>query len=913
MEKELDWKRYEEVAVQTVAEGIVMLKNDNKTLPLRNDDVVSVFGRIMFHYYKSGTGSGGMVNVTKVTGILDGLTEENVKINDWLLEKYREWEKEHPYDHGIGWGGEPWSQQEMQLTEEEVREASENSTCAVFVIGRTAGEDKDNTPNRGGYYLSEEEKRMLVLVRKYFRRMAVLLNVGGIIDMEEINEIGPDSILYVWQGGMVGGCGTARVLTGKVSPSGKLPDTIARKVSDYPSDANFGSETRNYYAEDIYVGYRYFETMAKEKVLYPFGFGLSYTEFTKQVTEIRAESERTIICVSVTNTGNFPGKEVVQLYVEAPQGKLGHPSRVLAAFAKTRELQPKESEVLTLSVSEYEYASYDDSGASGHRFCYVCEEGTYRFYLGGDVRSAVPIYERLLTETKVLRELNQQMAPVLPMQRIRPVLCGDAYIKGEEATPLLERNEEEMHRLRIPKEIPYTGNRGILLSDVYSGRNSMDDFIGQLSDHELACLIRGEGMGSPRVTPGTASAFGGVSPELEAYGIPAACCSDGPSGMRMDCGTTAFSLPNGTLIASTFNEPLLEELFSFTGLEMVVNQIDSLLGPGMNIHRHPLNGRNFEYFSEDPFLTGHMAAAELRGLHSAGVTGTIKHFCANNQETKRHYADGVISERALREIYLKGYEIAVSEGKADSIMTTYGPVNGLWTAGRGDLNDAILRGEWNFEGVTMTDWWAMINERNQAPDKENFAAMARARNDLYMVCSKGSENNDNTEKSLADGTLLRCELQRNAKDICGFLLHTHALKRIMGTEDSVTVVNSPENAQSHPGATAVYELGTTAEIDLSDVQTEKGKSHIFTLEVMKQGLYRIELSASSELGALAQMPVSLFSMGTLVGTFTWNGTEGKTVTYSADVYFFSHYSAIRLFFAQGGLNLKKMRLIRIGD
>ena len=224
-------------------------------------------------------------------------------------------------------------------------------------------------------------------------------------------------------------------------------------------------------------------------------------------------------------------------------------------------------------------------------------------------------------------------------------------------------------------------------------------------------------MGSPRVTPGTASAFGGVADSLTGFGIPCGCCSDGPSGMRLDCGTKAFSLPNGTLIASTFNKSLVTELFKLMGREMSANKVDCLLGPGMNIHRHPLNGRNFEYFSEDPYLSGTIAAAELMGLHSEGVTGTIKHFCGNNQETNRHNIDSAVSERALREIYLKGFEIAVREGGADSIMTSYNSVNGLWSAGNYDLCTTILRDEWGFKGFVMTDWWANINERGKPVDK----------------------------------------------------------------------------------------------------------------------------------------------------------------------------------------------------
>lgn len=283
MKRILDWNDYLRTAAETVSEGIVMLKNENYALPLNKKDEIAVFGRIQLHYYKSGTGSGGMVNVSKVTGIVDGLIESGIKINEKLLSVYKEWDKENPFDLGSGWGCEPWSQKEMPLTDDLVKEISSKVQTAIVIIGRTAGEEQDNTLSEGSYYLSSLEKDMLDKVSKNFSKVIVLLNVGGIMDMEYIESCNPDSILYVWQGGMTGGTGTASVLTGEVSPSGKLPDTIAYSVSDYPSDSCFGDKVRNFYKEDIYVGYRYFETFAKEKVRYPFGFGLSYTDF-----EIRA-------------------------------------------------------------------------------------------------------------------------------------------------------------------------------------------------------------------------------------------------------------------------------------------------------------------------------------------------------------------------------------------------------------------------------------------------------------------------------------------------------------------------------------------------------------------------------------------------------------------------------------------------
>lgn len=908
MERILDWNKYLDTAAKMVSEGIVMLKNEKNALPLDTNKEVAVFGRIQFHYYKSGTGSGGMVNVTKVVNILDGLIDNGVKVNEKLLGTYRKWDKENPFDLGEGWGGEPWSQKEMPLDEGLVKETAKSCETAIVIIGRTAGEEQDNRLEAGSYLLSDDEIEMLTVVRKHFKKVVLLLNVGNIIDMADINRIAPDAVLYVWQGGMTGGKGTADVLTGKVSPSGKLPDTIAYKASDYPSDANFGREkNRDIYAEDIYVGYRYFETFAKEKVLYPFGFGLSYTAFEIKTEKAEITEGAVKLSVSVKNIGSYKGKEVIEVYCEAPQGRLGKAARVLCGFEKTRELVPQEEQAVEIAVDIAKLASYDDSGVTGNKSCYVLEAGEYKFYVGSDVRSAEYACSFEQGEDLVTERLTQSLAPVESFERIKPVCEGGAFSIGREAVPVSEVDESARRLEKLPKEIAYTGDKGIKLWDVKNGKNTMDEFIAQLSDYDLSCIIRGEGMGSPRVTAGTASAFGGVSENLNGFGIPAGCCSDGPSGMRLDCGTKAFSLPNGTMIASSFNKELTSELFTFMGLEMAANKVDCLLGPGMNIHRHPLNGRNFEYFSEDPFLTGKMAAAELKGMAGAGVTGTIKHFCANNRETNRHFIDSVVSERALREIYLKGFEIAVKEGGASSVMTTYGRVNGLWTAGNFDLNTVILREEWGFKGFTMTDWWANINVRGKEPDKTDFAAMARAQNDVYMVCPDGEKNDDNTLAALENGGIERCELQRNAANICGFLLHTNALKRAEGIGDTIKVINREDEEQEDDKPVQFYKVDRDITLDLSDVDTKKGTSYSFALDLSNFGIYRVIVTASSTQSELAQIPMTLFSMGTAVGTFTFNGTGGKAVSMEKETPMFSRFTTFRIYFAQNGLDLHSIR------
>ena len=913
MEKRiLDWNKYCETSAKAVAEGIVMLKNDG-VLPLDKANEVAIFGRIQLHYYKSGTGSGGMVNVSHVVSIPEGLRNAGVKLNEPLYNTYDEWDSTHPFDFGEGWGTEPWCQEEMPLTDDIVSAAAKMSDVAVVIIGRTAGEEMDNKEKQGSFMLTDLEEDMLRRVRANFKKMIVLLNVPALFDMGFMDRYSPEAVLYVWQGGMVGGTGTAMVLTGEVSPSGKLADTIAYNISDYPSAPYFGEDKRDFYCEDIYVGYRYFETFAKDKVRYPFGFGMSYTSFRIKAHTYTAHSGENAnvvtLGVSVKNIGDYAGKEVVQVYLEAPQGKLGKPARVLCGFEKTKTLAPNEEQELKITVDLREFASYDDSGVTGHRFCRVLEAGEYNFYVGSDVRNAKTIWRKNLSEDVVVEQLTQALAPVLPFKRMK----NDNGVVAFEDVPLSMQEEFDRRAENIPEEIPQTGDRGIKLSDVYSGKNTMREFIAQLSDEDLSCIIRGEGMGSPKVTAGTASAFGGVSEGLKAYGIPCGCCSDGPSGMRMDCGTKAFSLPGGTLLACTFDRELLTELFTLMGLEMTANNVECLLGPGMNIHRHPLNGRNFEYFSEDPYLTGEIACAELRGLHSVGVTGTIKHFCGNNRETHRHWLDSVISERALREIYLRGFEKAIKQGGAKTIMTTYGSLNGVWTAGSYDLNTTVLRNEWGFEGFSMTDWWANINRRGEAPDKRDFAIMAMAQNDVYMVCADGGDHDDNTLKSLEKGELKRSELQRNAANILGFLMTTNALKREIGADSPVEIINRPADGNGEDGEVPYYPVEDEITLDLGGMMSKKGESYNFALDFAREGRYRVTVTASSELSELAQTAVTLFSVGSACGSFFFNGTGGKPVSISKEINIFSRFTSSRLHFAANGLKLHSISYERIGD
>ncbi|TCI47409.1 beta-glucosidase [Exiguobacterium sp. SH3S2] len=905
----LNWDTYKQLARTAVAEGAVLLKNE-QTLPIEAGTTVSVFGRSQFNYYKSGTGSGGMVNVSHVTSPLEALqASEGIQLNESLLQTYEAWVEENPFDKGVGWAGEPWSQPEMAVTDALVAEAAAKSDMALIMIGRTAGEDRDNTADPGSYLLTEIENELIEKVSKAFTKTAVVLNVGNIIDMKWATDYEPSAILYAWQGGLEGGTGLVDVLTGKVSPSGKLTDTIARSIDDYPSTKNFGHADKGIYQEDIYVGYRYFETFAKDEVLYPFGFGLSYTRFSTEVVETSEQNGLITINVAVTNTGAVDGKEVVQLYVEKPQGVLGNPARALVAFDKTGLLAPGERQTLEFSVPVTDFASYDDRGVTGHASSFVLEAGTYRIHAGTDVRSAVAVFDYELAELQVVETLSENMAPVTPFDRIKPVASGQGYEVSYEATPLRQVDVEARYLAERPMQRHQTSDNGLKLTDVYHGKAELETFLDQLTDEDLACIVRGQGMNSPRVTPGTAAAFGGVSDRLNELDIPAACCADGPSGIRMDIGTKAFALPNGTLLASSFNVALIEDLFEMTGLEMRKNRVDTLLGPGMNIHRNPLNGRNFEYFSEDPHVTGKMAIAQLNGMHRVGVTGTLKHFSANNQEAHRHDIDSVVSERALREIYLKGFEMAVKEGKATSIMTTYGAVNGVWTAGLYDQNTRVLRDEWGFEGIVMTDWWAKVNHHEDEPaNRQNTAAMVQSQNDLYMVVDRPDTNSfdDNTGAALAAGTLTRAELLRSAANICRFVLQSPAMERLLGLHDgSVEVIGLDEEAGQTIDFDVTYQhLANGESVSLIDADTSTGNTHVFAVSVDETGTYDVTITARSEAGELAQMPVTLFANNIPGPTFTFNGTGGEWVTQTKQLFFLNQHNYLQLYFTLGGLDVK---------
>ena len=912
-----DWKEYADIARKMVSEGCVLLKNDDKVLPIREGSKVALFGRIQFDYIKSGTGSGGMVNAPYVISILDAFKEEEgIELNEELLAVYEEWIKDNPFDKGKGWAMEPWCQKEMLLSDEVVKKAAKTSDIAVVIIGRTAGEDKDNSATEGSYYLTKEEDVMLKSVTENFGKVVVLLNVGNIIDMKWVDIYKPQAVMYCWQGGSEGGHGVLDVVTGRVNPSGRLADTIAYNIEDYPSTANFGAADINHYEEDIYVGYRYFETIAKDKVMYPFGYGLSYTTFSEESSFSLEGDDSIRISTRVKNTGSLAGKEVVQVYYEAPQGELCKPARSLVGFAKTDTLFPGMDETVSVTFSIDKMASFDDSGVTGHKNAYVLESGEYIIYAGTDVRNAEMVGSFTLNDTVVTKQLTEQCTPVVQMERIVIKKNSDGkYEICKEKVPtrtydLMKRIEENR-----PADRPCTGDKGYKFSQVVTGEVALDDYLDQLTDLELIYLTRGEGMCSPKVTPGVASAFGGTAEVLHTkYGMPIAACSDGPSGIRMDCGAVALSLPNGTAQACSFNLSLIEELYEYEGKELRKNKIDTLLGPGINIHRNPLNGRNFEYYSEDPYLTGACAVAELKGLHKYNVTGTCKHFATNNQESRRHFVDAAVSARALREIYLKAFQMAVEEGGAYSIMTTYGPLNGIYTAGNYDLATGILRGEWGYDGLVMTDWWAKISEDDGSEaNTKNTTAMIRSQNDVYMVTSGSVENGneDNAEAGLEKGLITRGELLRNAANICAVLKRSITSIRMVEGEDDIEVINPPKGANKRLNDMPFKEIKAPGtKLDLTGLKTEGGWDNVFTLQVLDSGIYDLVVKMKSDAGELSQTTMVVSENTMPIGTVTINGTNGEWIEKHFEVdCCFQRDNYLSIYFAQTGIDIDSAELV----
>lgn len=762
-----------ELLRRAAADGAVMLEN-NGILPLKGGTRVALFGITGYESHYVGYGSGGDVNRPYAVSFADGIKNcDRLTLDPTIESIYREWNKKNPINNGF-WGHWPFYFPEMPLDNTAVENARNKNEVAVAVIGRAAGESRDCKLQKGSYYLADDEIAMLDALAEEFDDIVILLNIGGIFDMSWIEKykkvIG--AILIIWQGGMEGGNAAADLLCGKAYPSGRLTDTIAKRYENYPSSANFGGKDFNEYKEDIYVGYRYFETFAKSKVLYPFGYGLGYTEFEISANTVEKSNDKFIFNVSVKNIGNTIGREVVQLYSSKPCGKLGNPEKILVAFVKTAELKSGESETIELIVETNQLASYDESKSA-----YIIESGKYEFFLGKSIRENEAVFTFEQAEDEIDCQCVQASAPIENLEVMSAYeYNGKRIIKNRKArTKEYDLGKRILENL--PEEIPQTGDKGFKLADVKSGKITMEQFVAQLNNNELEAISRGDYvMNSPLGAKGNAGAFGGVLQSLRAKGIKPVITTDGPSGIRLSACCSL--LPIGTLLACSFDPQLVEKVYSAVADEMFAKGSDVLLAPGMNIHRNPLCGRNFEYYSEDPYLTGKIAAAAVKGIQSHGASACPKHFACNNQEFRRNMNDSRLSERALREIYLKGFEICVREARPKNIMTSYNRINSVYGHYNYELCTAILRNEWGYKGNVITDWWMKNEKSPEFPLIRNQAYRVRAQVDVLMP------GGGKIPRRKPDGTLLESlgkeggitlgELQRTACNVLRAVIDSNA-------------------------------------------------------------------------------------------------------------------------------------------
>lgn len=763
-------KENQKVVREMIPECMVLLKNDG-TLPLNSsrEKRIALYGNGARNTVKGGTGS-GEVNAREITSVENGLKSAGVKIvtDKWLdeydeilnkaQEEYFQERSEYTKKTGvpIGLAMEECPFKEPMLPRierESIRES--NTDTAIYVLARNSGEGHDRWCVPGDYLLSENEESTIRFLANRYERFILLLNTANVIDLGVLNEIEEiNAIMIIGQTGSAGGHAVADVLYGREVPSGKLTDTWARHYEDYPNSKCFshndGNTDDEYYSEGIYVGYRYFDSF-DVRPLYPFGFGIGYTEFSYIVHQVEMRNNVVSISVTVENIGKkYEGKEVIQVYFSAPEGELDKPKQELAAFAKTSMLKPGERETLKLEFRIADMASYNSIKSA-----WVLEKGQYLIRIGNSSRNTVLAAKIDLKESMITSQLKNVLSGDTEVGEIRFLnnKRTEDYIEDENVSQLYFDKSSFLSEECIyedKRDALHTSRTDyITLDDVKDGNAKLEDLVAQLTVDEMAKLCVGiyrreSGRGSvvgfaSKMVPGaaadTCSAF-----ETDRK-IPGLTFADGPAGLRLqphfkvaggkilpggqmrgkhmvpfpenlpenteDYYQYCTALPVATSLAQSWNLNILEKAGEIVGQEMKQYHIHLWLAPGMNIHRNPLCGRNFEYYSEDPFLTGKCAAAITKGVQNQiGIGTTIKHFAANNQEENRMFSNSHISERALREIYLKGFEIAVKEAQPYAIMTSYNLINGVHVANHYELLQKVAREEWGFKGVFMTDWFS---------------------------------------------------------------------------------------------------------------------------------------------------------------------------------------------------------------
>lgn len=752
------------LAQRIAEEGIVLAKNDG-VLPLPRGAKLAVFGKALADFVEVGTGS-GTVRTSFEKTVLDGLREREAEGDLEIfapLSKYYESSVQTQRDavraeaeralRAIGKiepgkGEDPAAMcgkwEEPEVPEKLLKEAASFTDTALYVLCRTAGEYADRSDDPGDYRLSEREAAHIAAIQKHFRKLIVVVNSGGMIEAGWMRRDSVSAVLFAYTPGMMGGTAIANILCGRVNPSGKLADTVAAELRDYPSTgAYLASDDYSDYEEDIFVGYRYFETIpgAAEKVVFPFGYGLSYTTFRLETRGAEEKNGQISVRVCVKNTGGMAGREVVQVYHGAPQGKLGKAAKSLAAFQKTSLLAPGAEEELTLRFAVKDMASYDDEGVC-QKSAFLLEQGDYPVFVGTSVRDLTQCFTYTVDEPfRVVEQLTERCAPCFLQRKLQ---ADGSY---------------RQLPIRIPKAqkfdppAPTAAEKPPVLAklcEVAEGKLSLDSFVRQIENDDLLRLLGGVKNTGCAQTLG----FGG----MPKYGIPAIMTSDGPAGVRTkkesEVMTTAF--PGESLMACTWDPQLAHEMGKAVADEIKENNMYAWLAPALNIHRNPLCGRNYEYYSEDPLLSGKFAAEAIHGCQSRRISACAKHLACNNKENNRKDCDSRVTERALREIYLRGFRIAVEEAKPRMIMSSYNLLNGVRTGESFDLLTGILRGEWGFDGVVVTDW----------SNHGNHTMETKAGGDLRMPL----DNFNLLQRCLMEGYLKRGEVERAVKNILRLIL-----------------------------------------------------------------------------------------------------------------------------------------------
>ncbi len=816
--------RNAQLSKEAAEEGMVLLENENQALPLAQGSKAALFGTGSYGTIKGGTGSGDVYNRYTIS-VYDALTSTyNISNMAWWGEYLKTFEEKKAqaaeekkdndyvkYTQGRFGGADSFLAIDQALTQSDMDKAKAGGvTTAFYTVSRVSGEGADRMIGKGDYELSEVEYNNIKLIAKNFDKCVVLLNVGGVVDTKFFSEIeGVDGLVLMSQAGMEGGNALADILTGKTTPSGKLTDTWAKNYSDYPAATtigdNDGDNKQEDYKEGIYVGYRYFDTFNITPA-YEFGYGKSYTSFDVEPLTVAADENNVSVTVNVTNTGDtYSGKEVVEVYFSAPDGSIEKPYQELAGFAKTDNLAPGESQKLTVTYKTTEMSSYDEAKAA-----YVMEDGDYIVRVGDSSRNTKVAGVLTLDKDVVTEQLSNQLTldknwkdlsktgktpysykdEAAQIKAAARIALPSAKIKTENnASKIDEKKVTTYLTADAAKDYKAAENEVVetvdavpantKLIDVYDGKVSMESFVASLDDTQLANLANGiSGASTSGDTWGAdANSVTGAAGEtsqlyFNSLGIPNTVEADGPAGIRVTAETTdkdgnavynyCTAFPIGTLLAQTWNTDLVNRVGKAIGEEMVEIGVTLWLAPGMNIHRDPLCGRNFEYYSEDPALTGYVGSAITAGVQSnKGVGVTIKHYITNNQETNRSAVNTSVSERTLREIYLKGFEMVVKSAQPMAIMSSYNKVNGTYACENFDLLTSVPRGEWGFDGMVMTDWGA--------GNRAGVDTMMHAGNDLVMPGRTqdrmiaalqgnpvGTTANPNLDKALVRGDIQKC-------------------------------------------------------------------------------------------------------------------------------------------------------------